>query len=211
MVATYIFGVHLVHARIPQMMAVNFVTTNFDKYKTAKAVCDGAGIILKRRSIEIAELQSEDSEIIVRDKATKAFQAVDGPVIVSDDSWSFIGLGGFPGPYMHSMNTWLTAEDFLHMTEQLADRKVILSQFLVFDDGTRQKLFRINIPGILLRRAQGSSVHASHQIIALNVDHGLSIAEALDMPDRSQHISAEVWHKFVNWYPKLGSKTLDMI
>ncbi len=183
------------------MYSVIFATGNAEKFEIARAVCEPLGVHLVQKALEIDEIQGEDSEVIVHDKARKAFALVKEPVIVSDDSWIMPGLGGFPGPYMKSMNTWLTPEDFLNLTRMLSDRRAILLQLLVYSDGTQQQLFRNEHVGMLLTESRGSYGAPAHKVITMPGDNGLSIAEAYDRgtihADRDVAIG---WQQFVSWY-----------
>ena len=95
------------------MKKVIFSTGNAEKFLTAKHVCELYDIQLTQKSSDIVEIQSENPEIVALDKASKAFALFKKPVVITDDSWAFSGLKGFPGVYMHSINAWFTPEDFL--------------------------------------------------------------------------------------------------
>src|ERR1700733_12593651 len=98
------------------MKRLLFSTSNDDKFQTAQHTCQQYGIEMVQETADIVEIQSEDPEAVALDKAGKAFEHFKQPVVITDDSWGFLGLGGFPGVYMHSMNHWFSAEDFLHLT-----------------------------------------------------------------------------------------------
>jgi inosine/xanthosine triphosphate pyrophosphatase family protein len=185
------------------MSALTFVTTNADKYKTAAMVCQEKGISLSRRPLDVFEVQSEDPELILRDKAEKAYAGLKAPIIVSDDCWSFTGLHGFPGPYMHSMNKWLSPEDFLLITKGLSDKRAVLTQRLAYAGGKTMKIFARQHEATILSSIQGYSPYACHTVISLNADNGLSIADALSLPDRGKHVSADVWHEFADWFTRM--------
>lgn len=177
-----------------------FVTGNTEKFETAKHACSKHGIELVQNKIEIDEIQAEDPKKVALDKASKAFKNIGRPVIITDDSWWFSGLHGFPGVYMHSMNTWLSPADFLRLTLPLKDRKVTLTQYLVYDEGDQQQIFTQQTRGELLKEIKGSSSHSSHTIITLEGDGGMSIAEAYEKTaDKSSRQSAQIWHDFANW------------
>lgn len=98
------------------MKQLIFSTGNAEKFLTAQHVCNPAGISLKQVDIDELEIQEENPEKVALDKATKAFKVVNKPLVITDDSWAFAGLKGFPGVYMHSINEWFTPEDFLRLT-----------------------------------------------------------------------------------------------
>lgn len=183
------------------MPTLLFCTGNFEKFSNAKLACEKDGIELLQQSLEIDEIQSEDGDIIVRDKIKKAFADLQKPVVVTDDTWEIPGLNGFPGPYMKSINHWFTPDDLLRLTLPLEDRRAYLTQRLGFTDGKQTKVFTVKIEGQLLKEIRGSYGAASHKLIALDGDNGLSIAEIYDKGlDSSDRRGADIWHEFAEWY-----------
>lgn len=59
-----------------------------------------AGITLASQDIDLDEIQSNDLEAIVIDKAKRAYEQVQKPVIVEDVSAGLDRLGGMPGPFI---------------------------------------------------------------------------------------------------------------
>lgn len=86
------------------MKTIYFATGNPDKIKIAETVCEPINIKVQAVDLDIDEIQGEDPEMIVRDKAKKAYEKLGMPVVVSDDTWSIKALNGFPGAYMKSIN-----------------------------------------------------------------------------------------------------------
>ena len=187
--------------QLTPMKRLVFSTGNAEKFSTAKQVCSQYGIELTQKKLNITEIQEEDPKKVAEDKAAKAFVAAKQSIVISDDSWSFLGLRGFPGIYMHSMNEWFKPEDFLRLTLTVEDRRVVLTQYLVYADGNRQKIFRQQTKGLLLKEIRGVSEHPSHTLITMIGSKGLSIAETYEQSiDRSMQKTANVWHDFAKWF-----------
>jgi XTP/dITP diphosphohydrolase len=183
------------------MKQLLFATTNPEKFITAKHTCATYDIEVTQARAEIIEIQAQEIETIARDKGTKAFTALKSPVVVTDDSWAILGLKGFPGPYMHSINDWFTPEDFLRLTSSLKDRRVVLTQNLIYTDEHEQKVFMTQSEGRLLKEIRGTSSSASYTIISLPDDEGLSLAEVYaNDSDKSARAAAKVWHDFAQWF-----------
>lgn len=183
------------------MKKLLFSTGNADKFFTAQQVCKMHGIEIVQRNLDILEIQDENPEKVAMDKAMKAYLRVKEPVLISDDSWAFLGLNGFPGVYMHSMNEWFTAEDFLRLVLPLEDRRAIFTQYLVYDDGNTQKVFTHQSKATLLREIRGTAKHPSHTVISMDKDKGKSIAEVIEYRSHdSDHDAAIVWNEFAQWY-----------
>lgn len=178
-----------------------FVTGNTQKFDVAVKVFAAYGVRLHQTKLDIDEIQGEDPERIIIDKLNKAYAATQKPVIVNDDSWSFEGLGGFPGPYMKSIVHWFTPEDFLHLTLPLANRRVILTQWLGYQDANVQKLFRFAYNGTVLTELRGTSGLSLHKIISMPGDRGSSIAESYDNGvDTTTREVAKGWRHLAEWY-----------
>ena len=182
------------------MRSIIFSTGNTQKFDIAHAVCAKHDLELTQNALEIDEIQGEDAEIIIRDKAQKAFAFLGQPVIVSDDSWSIPGLNGFPGAYMKSMDHWLTPEDFLNLTRKLEDRRIILIQMLAYQDNTHQQVFRREYTGTLLTEARGTEGKPLQKILTMPGDNGLSVAEAYEAGTiHAERDVAAGWNDLIDW------------
>lgn len=189
------------------MPQLTFSTGNSQKFAIAQAACAPLGLDLIQNTFDIDEIQGEDPEVIIRDKAQKAFEHVGGPVIVSDDSWNIPGLNGFPGAYMKSMDHWFRPEDFLNLTRPLEDRRIILIQMLAYQDAEHFRIFRKEYVGELLTEARGTG-KPLQEVVTMPGDKGLSIAEALARAP--QHADREVaagWRELVAWYQQTVRQT----
>lgn len=149
-------------------MQLPYVTGSQIKFNLAADVLRDFGVDLEQIKLDITEIQSEDGEPVARDKAARAFEQLRKPLIVSDDFWLIPGLNNFPGPYMKSMNTWFTPEDWLRLTSTLTDRRIILRQVAVYQDARQQKLFSTDIEGTLLHAVRGDSPYPHSTIVSFD-------------------------------------------
>lgn len=187
------------------MRDITFATTNPEKIQIAETVCAEASISLTTVALEIDEIQGEDPEIIVSDKAKRAYEILGKPLVVSDDSWDIKSLNGFPGPYMKSINHWFTAQDFLRLMEGAEDRSVTLHQYLGYISEDGVKIFKNDIHGTVINEQRGENKRSPNMsVIALDFDNGKTIAEVFELGsdaviERYQS-RPDVWHSFVEWY-----------
>jgi non-canonical purine NTP pyrophosphatase (RdgB/HAM1 family) len=184
------------------MSRVLYATGNADKFRQAQHTCSEAGgITFIQKRLEVPELQSEDAADIARDKATKAFEIFQEPVVVSDDSWSIPGLNGFPGPYMKYMNDWLGINDWLNLTVPLADRRIVLRQYVAYRDKSAEKIFYCDIEGTLLTESRGKSKYPHTTLVSF--DGGkLTNAEYHEQGRSATAHLPNVWHQFAAWYKR---------
>jgi XTP/dITP diphosphohydrolase len=183
------------------MKTLAFGTGNSEKFTIGYAACLSAGLLLEQVALEVEEIQGEDMAAIALDKAQRAYNLFGKPMIISDDSWAIPGLGGFPGAYMKSINHWFSVQDLINLTQGLSDRSIVLTQTIVYIDAQTTRLFSFNTKGTLLKTPRGVYGKATHKIVVLDGDNGLTMAEAHDQSiDHSRRTAAKVWDDFAAWY-----------
>lgn len=191
------------------MTPLLFATTNQHKFEMAQQICTKANISIEQVVIDIDEIQGEDPDLIVRDKAKRAYESTGKPVVVSDDSWAIHGLNGFPGAYMKSMNHWLRAQDFINLTHDLTDRRVTLYQHLAYQDELETVIFTSEIHGTLAKTPRGNTQPAFLQVAMLDIDNGHTLAEIYDAGKQheKQRVSTQpdAWHEMAAWYAAKNS------
>lgn len=175
-------------------------TTNQHKFGQGVAAFRKYAVDLQQVVIDIDEIQGEDSEYIIRDKVKRAYEAVGQPVVVTDDSWSIPGLGGFPGAYMKSINHWFTPDDFIRLTRDLADRAIYIHQFVAYKSELQTVVFSHDIPGHLLTEARGQDGPPIMKVVSLTGENGASIAETYDQGLKRNDPAADAWHQLASWY-----------
>lgn len=179
------------------MTKLRFVTSNTLKFQAAHEVCIEAGVSLSRANLELLEIQADNGQDIARYKAAAAFKSLQTPLVVSDDTWIIPGLRGFPGPYMKYMNEWFTPADFLRLTRDLIDRRIILRQEVVYQDGSQQVAFAVDTTCQLLREIRGESKFSHLTVTSLDGKH--SLAEIVAAGGTGLAGTVGVWHKFSEW------------
>lgn len=182
---------------------INFVTGNDKKFAAAQTMCHQKAIELNRIVIDLEEIQSEDQDKIITEKAKKAYEAVGRPIVVSDDSWSFPALNGFPGPYMKSVNFWFTTQDFLDLMVNKKDRTLILIKLLAYYDGSELVIFRKDSPGKVILKPKGNSPIPIRSIYVSDFDNGKTVAEldnegTIDSIERLKR-HPDPWHDLIDW------------
>lgn len=189
------------------METIYFATTNQEKIQIAQTVCAAANIVVVPVALEIDEIQGEDPELIVRDKAQRAYEQLDMPVVVSDESWNIRALKGFPGAYMKSINHWFNPEDFIRLMNDIEDRHITLHQYLAYTDGNKTEIFKNDIEGRIIDEARGKNKKSPNMTVTvLDSDNGKTIAEVFEQG--SEAVTAryknrpDVWHGFIEWYKK---------
>ena len=181
------------------MHEVIYATGNTDKFTQARHVCDAAGITLVQKGLDVPELQSDDATVIARDKAVKAFDKFQHPIVISDDSWMIPGLNGFPGPYMKYINDWFSVDDWLNLTRPLSDRRIILRQVVAYAGDTGVELFSLDMEGQILTEARGESSYPHTRIITFDGGKHTNAEYHARQQSATAHLR-NVWNEFADWY-----------
>jgi len=190
------------------MPTIPFATTNPQKLELARAICAQYGYDIESVKLEIDEIQGEEPEPIVTDKARRAYELYGKPVVVSDDSWGIHALHGFPGAYMKSMNHWFTTEDFLRLMHGVQDRRVTLYQYLAYFDGKSVKVFSTQLDGTIAEEPHGHDKKSPIiELVRLDHDNGKTIAEVFEQDAETfakrYNDRREAWHELMDWYTRI--------
>ncbi|HEX2726843.1 MAG TPA: non-canonical purine NTP pyrophosphatase [Beijerinckiaceae bacterium] len=78
-------------------MRLRFLSSNPNKIAEAKAILTDAGHELAAVRTKLDEMQSDDVELLVRDKTIRAFRLIGRPVFVEHTGLFIDALNGFPG------------------------------------------------------------------------------------------------------------------
>lgn len=125
---------------------IYFVSKNTHKQEETRGILDALGIEVLPVSTEINELQTMDTNSLVRDKAHKAFQKIGRPLIVEHTGLYLEMLGGFPGGLTQIFWDSLQRERFAQLFASDAD-KAVAKTYIGYVDGRRIKVFTGEVSG----------------------------------------------------------------
>ncbi len=204
--AVSIYGNGCICTIVFVMNTINFASSNKEKIVIAQTICEHVGLSINPLCLEIEEIQGEDPDLIIRDKAKRAYELCGEPVVVSDDTWDIKALNGFPGAYMKSVNHWFTPADFLRLMHGIDNRAVTLHQYLAYIDNEDVAIFTNQVHGRITTEARGGddSVASIMRVTELDSDDGKTIAEAFEQdPEAIKHRYIDrddAWTSLVAWY-----------
>ncbi|SFZ79053.1 non-canonical purine NTP pyrophosphatase [Chitinimonas taiwanensis] len=113
----------------------------------------GVDVVAVSRKIE--ELQTEDVDRLVRDKLTKAFEAIGRPLFVEHTGLYLSGLNGLPAGLTQIFWDRLQADRFADLVAGLGDARVTAKTVLGYCDGHKIHLFEGAIEGTVPRKPAG--------------------------------------------------------
>lgn len=123
-----------------------FVSKNKFKHEEARRILEPLGVSVEADHTEINELQTVDTELLVRDKAARAFRQLGRPLFVEHTGLYLDLLNGFPGGlteiFWNSLKKDRFSELFSHDTCAVTARTTI-----GYVDGQRVYVFHGEIAG----------------------------------------------------------------
>ncbi len=183
------------------MKEILFATGNSRKIKETSDTLSLYGVAVKPISIEIDEIQHQDSVEITKAKVRAAYEVVHEPVVVSDTSWQIPALGGFPGGYMKDVSAWFDAKDWLSLMSRHDDKTIYCHEHVAYFDGKNLEHFVSVYKGTFIDEPRGRTDTDSsiEQVVVLY--GGLTLAEYLAQGNiASAGAELEHWKQFAIWF-----------
>ena len=178
------------------MKKITFVTGNKRKLGEARSSCELFNIVVEQKQILINEIQSHDPLAIAKRKALDAYEITNAPLVVNDAFWSIPSLNGFPGGYMKDIAEWFKADDFISLMRDTLDRRIIVTECVVYKDSELLKVFTKEFIGMISDSPKGNG-NSIEQVAIFN---GITLAEHHDLGEFSEKPEDEVWYDFAKWF-----------
>jgi XTP/dITP diphosphohydrolase len=135
---------------------IRFLTTNSGKFRELSALIDSAKYTLVSDETKINELQTENIEVLIRDKVLKAFEIVRRPLIVDHTGLSFDLLNGFPAGLTSVFYDSLKPAGIANLIGKSSNRNVTAITVIGYCDGRQIHLFEGKLRGVVALEPQGS-------------------------------------------------------
>lgn len=136
-------------------MRIRFISGNTHKINEVQRILAPVGVDVVPVSMKIEELQTENVESLIRDKLTKAFEAIGRPLFVEHTGLYLSGLNGLPAGLTQIFWDRLQADRFARLVEGLGDFKVTAKTILGYCDGRKIHLFEGVVDGTVPHTPRG--------------------------------------------------------
>jgi XTP/dITP diphosphohydrolase len=137
-------------------MKIRFISANELKIEEASTILAPSGIEVVAVAMKIEELQTEDVQSLVRDKALKAFAAVGKPLFVEHTGLEIASLNGFPSGLTQIFWDTLKEDRFASFVGGLPDPSAIARTLIGYCDGRTISFFEGKIAGKIANAPAGS-------------------------------------------------------
>jgi XTP/dITP diphosphohydrolase len=136
-------------------MRLRFLSSNPNKIAEAKAILGRAGYELAPVEKKLDEIQSDDVELLVRDKSIKAFRLIGRPVFVEHTGLFIEALNGFPGGLTQIFWDRLGAERVARLFSHEDGGRAVARTRIGYCDGRCVRQFEGEVQGRLAPEPRG--------------------------------------------------------
>jgi XTP/dITP diphosphohydrolase len=136
-------------------MRLRFLSSNPHKIAEARAILSAAGFDLIAVEKKLDEIQSDDVELLVRDKCIKAFRLIGRPVFVEHTGLYIEALNGFPGGLTQIFWARLGAERVAQLFAREDDGRAFARTRIGYCDGRCVHQFEGEVSGRLVSEPRG--------------------------------------------------------
>ncbi len=136
-------------------MEIRFISGNEFKISEAKEILQESGIDVIPVNLKIEELQTRDTERLVRDKLLKAFSKIGRPLFVEHTGLYLNYLKGFPGGLTQIFWDTLEADLFTELLSEKKDLTAIAKTLIGYCDGKKIYIFKGEITGKIAAEPRG--------------------------------------------------------
>jgi XTP/dITP diphosphohydrolase len=141
---------------MPNPIELRFVSRNQHKLDEAKKILAPLGVSVTATLYTIEELQTNNTDRLVKDKALKAFRHLGEPVFVEHTGLYLDELNGLPGGLTQIFWDTLEADRFSELFGQKGHNRVLARTVIAYIDGKRVYLFSGEVGGTITCPPRGT-------------------------------------------------------
>lgn len=162
------------------MKNIYFVTKSNYKFEKFIASVEVPGLIFQRLEQNTPEIQSMENKEIAEFSASWAANKFHCPIIKEDIGLFIDALGGFPGPYLSSVETLINSDGFLKLMNGKTNRRAHWKYAVAFCEPNQSPVsFSSTQEGTIDLEAKGNMGYESDKIF-VPTGFNQSIAELLE-------------------------------
>ena len=134
---------------------IRFISSNPLKIQEAQAILAPAGVTVIPVRLKLDELQTEDPNLLVRDKLLRAFKRVGRPLFVEHTGLYLAYLNELPGGLTQIFWDKLQADRFSQLFGNTSDTTTIARTWIGYTDGRQMQFFHGEIKGCIAATPAG--------------------------------------------------------
>lgn len=178
------------------MKQVILSTGNKIKLREAIEACRPFDINVIHENLDIEEIQSHEPLKISIHKAKTAYDLLLKPVVINDSFWEIPALNGFPGGYAKDIKDWFIADDFINLMKDKTDRRISLTECVVYQDSDTTKSITKVYWGEIAKQPSGTG-NSFEQVMVFN---GMTLGEYRRIGKLVYEPEDYIWNDFAEWF-----------
>lgn len=179
---------------------VTVVTGNTSKFEQIREALGRFDIRVVREDIDIPEIKDLKVEAVIADKARKAFEAVQGPVLVDDSGIYFGNYHEFPGTYSKFLYKTIGFEGIFKLIEP-GDEATFISYAGYMDaDLDEPILFRGEYAGTITDKFDQTKDYEMPYAPMFIPDGEAQDMASMTAEQRSKDHRHQAMRQFAGWY-----------
>lgn len=135
---------------------LRFLTRNEGKFLELEALISPSKYVLISDTTEINEIQTDKTDVLIRDKTLRAFNIIRRPLIVDHTGLEFDLLGGFPAGLTSVFYDKLKSEGIAEIIGKSANPGVYATTAIGYCDGSQVHSFEGRVRGTVSDTPRGS-------------------------------------------------------
>ncbi len=151
-----------------------FISGNANKVKYLSRVL---GVDLDYQKIDLEEIQSTELRKIVQDKARRAYDIMQKPVMVDDNGLFIKALGGLPGPFIKYFVESAGVDKICRMLDRFDDRTAYSMAGIGVFDGNQFTYFEGKVDGMITDQPRGENGYGWDKVFISNMYNDRTNAE----------------------------------
>ena len=192
------------------MENLTYVTGNYGKYISVKEKFEKAGIEIGYFKCDLNEPEVNDIELISKEKAKQAYQALKKPVFVADTGFyieDYPDNPGYPGAFVKRSGISTNIDKLLLVMENTTNRSCYFLDCLTFYDGNNYYQFYGVSRGNLTYDARGKEIKKAKSnlwYVFMPDNCSKTLAEMTDEERENRKDNrTSATDEFIDWYSKV--------
>lgn len=178
-------------------LPVRFISSNPYKREEFVDLLRVRGYMIQTSDLKVYEIQTDNIDMLVEDKAIKAFQKLGRPLVIEHTGLSIVKIRGLPGGLTQMFWDTLEAERFAELFGSSPGNEAVARTTVAYCDGMQLHKFTGEISGRIVEKPRGDR-HFQWDTVFVPDGETLTFAE---MGLRKNDISMrkKAIHSLVDW------------
>lgn len=177
---------------------VRFISSNPFKREEFEQLLSDRGYAITTSGLKVYELQTDNIDMLVEEKAIKAFESLGRPLVIEHTGLSIRKIRGLPGGLTQMFWDTLEAERFAELFGTPPENDAIARTTVAYCDGRTIRKFTGEIKGLVVDKPRGDR-HFQWDTVFVPDGQTETFAE-MGIKKNEISMRRQAIYKFLEWY-----------